>query len=151
VRSIYGRIVGIKIRLDQPSSGGRYCYLSSASHGGANARLAVHAPAWSSPWGAEKLYITEGELKADVISALGDNAAVISIPGVKSWPLGRDAARLLRPKRIAVCMDMDRISNKDVAEAQRELVRALRAEDSAWDPRFKGLDDLLAAQRKVAS
>jgi len=152
VRSIYGHIVGIKVRLDQATEGGRYCYLSSSAHGGAKARLAVHAPAWSSPWHAEKLYITEGELKADVISALGGNAAVISIPGVKSWQLGRDAARLLRPQRIAVCMDMDRITNKDVAEAQRELVRALRAEDCAWDPRFKGLDDLLSAQqRKVAS
>ena len=48
VRDLTGRIVGLKIRLDQAQSeGGRYRYLTSSSHGGAKAELVAHVPAWA--------------------------------------------------------------------------------------------------------
>lgn len=155
VRDLHARIVGLKIRLDEAQAkGGRYRYLSSSSHGGAKADLVVHVPSWVEPWGAPVLRITEGELKADVASALL-NSAVIGIPGVKSWPLGRDAAIALRPARVLVAMDMDRRSNPDVGAAQEQLVRSLRAAGlqvgaESWDPQYKGIDDALIAKRRGA-
>lgn len=155
VRDIHGRIVGLKIRLDEEQAkGGRYRYLTSSSHGGAKAELVVHVPAWVDAWGAPELRITEGELKADVASALL-NSAVIGIPGVKSWPLGRDAVLALRPARVIVAMDMDRRSNGDVGAAQDQLVKTLRAAglrvgSESWDPQHKGIDDALIAKRRGA-
>lgn len=154
VRDLVGRIVGIKIRLDQAQSeGGRYRYLTSSSHGGAKAELVVHVPAWADAEGAAQLYVTEGELKADVSSALL-GAPVIGIPGVSQWMAGRDAAIALRPRRVIVAMDMDR-NNPAVAGAQEQLVKSLRAAGlsvgaASWDPTHKGLDDALLAKRKGA-
>jgi hypothetical protein len=155
VRDIHARIVGLKIRLDEAQEkGGRYRYLSSSTHGGAKADLVVHVPTWVDPWGAPELRVTEGELKADVASALL-NSAVIGIPGVKSWELGRDAVLALKPTRVIVAMDMDRRTNADVGAAQEQLVKTLRAAGlrvgaESWDPRHKGLDDALLAKRRGA-
>lgn len=155
VRDIHARVVGLKIRLDEAQAkGGRYRYLTSSTHGGAKAELVVHVPAWVDPWGAPVVRITEGELKADVASALL-GSPVIGIPGVKSWPLGRDAALALRPARVIVAMDMDRRSSADVGAAQDQLVKTLRGAGlrvaaESWDSRFKGLDDMLIAKRRGA-
>lgn len=154
VRDAHKRIVRIKIRLDEvQKKGGRYRYLSSSTHGGAKASLMVHIPLWVEPWGAPTLRITEGELKADVASALL-NSAVIGIPGVKSWPLGRDAVLALRPARVIVAMDMDRRENPDVGVAQDQLIKTLRraglkADGESWNPAFKGIDDALIAKRSA--
>lgn len=155
VRDIHARIVGLKIRLDEAQEkGGRYRYLSSSTHGGAKADLVVHVPLWVEPWGAPELRVTEGELKADVASALL-GSAVIGIPGVKSWELGRDAVIALRPARVIVAMDMDRRSNPDVGTAQDQLVKTLRAAglrvgSESWDSKYKGLDDWQIARRRGA-
>ena len=157
VRDLQRRMVGLKIRLDESQAeGGRYRYLTSSSHGGAKAELVVHRPAWADAEGAEQLYITEGELKADVSSALLD-APVLGIPGVSQWRSGRDAAIALSPRKVIVAMDMDRESIPEVARAQEQLVKSLRAAGLAvgsarWDRAHKGLDDaLLAARGKRAA
>ena len=152
VRDVLGRVVALKVRMDQAQAeGGRYRYLTSSSRGGPKASLAVHAPADSSPRGAARLFVTEGELKADVASALL-GAPVVGIPGVSSWTMGRDAVLWLRPREVVVAMDMDRETNPAVRAAQAGLVRSLRAEglrvaDASWDPAHKGLDDALRADR----
>jgi hypothetical protein len=63
VRSVAGQIVALKVRRDEADKDSRYLYVSSARHGGASARVAVHVPAAFRP--GPVVRITEGELKAD--------------------------------------------------------------------------------------
>ena len=100
----------------------------------------------------EALAAIEGELKADVSTALLD-APVVSLPGVGSWRLALDAAARWRPREVCVALDMDSAHNAHVARAASHLVDALRDAGHRtalwrWDGRFKGLDDYLAARRR---
>jgi hypothetical protein len=152
VRTLTGQVSGCKIRVDGDCDGGRYRYMTSSSHGGARAEMAVHVPVWAPDSGA--LYVTEGELKADVACALLGEC-VIGIPGVSQWKLGCDVALSVRPERVIVAMDMDR-GNPAVATAQEQLIKTLRAAGlrvggAKWDPRDKGLDDHLLNRRAVAA
>lgn len=151
-RDARGRIVALKVRRRDPCDGPRYLYLSSARDGGASAASVLHVPvraramlAASSP--PRRVFITEGELKADVASALA-GLPVLSIPGVGSWRMALEAARALRPAVVCVALDMDAAG----ARAAEQLVNALRAEGrraELWRwRRFKGLDDVLAAGRR---
>lgn len=102
--------------------------------------------------GGGRLIVTEGELKADVATALS-GCAVVSIPGVGSWAKAVDVAKAWEPSKVAVALDMDAMTKPPVAQAARSLVDALRGEGFEvelwrWDPRFKGLDDMLAARSR---
>lgn len=149
-----GRVVALKVRRDDPGDGPRYLYVSSARHGGASAASVVHVPLEArSRWegGARELVVTEGELKADVSTALLGRP-VVSLPGVGAWALAVELADAWRPSRVAVAFDMDATRNVVVARARRCLLEALRARGHpvaawAWDDRFKGLDDYLARGR----
>lgn len=159
-RDMDGRIVALKVRRrdDDPHKGARYLYVTSAKAGGASAPSVLHVPELAreildnAPGGAARLVVTEGELKADVVSALSGDA-VCSIPGVGSWRLALDAAARWRPRAVCVALDMDAMRNPVVARAADSLVNALRAAGHAaslarWNPRFKGLDDYLVARRR---
>jgi DNA primase len=151
VRDLDGRMVALKVRRRDPvGDGPRYLYATSAKYGGASAASAVHVPraALAMRASAPQLVVTEGELKADVSTALL-GAPVVSIPGVGSWAAGVDAALAWGAREVAVALDMDAITNTRVALAVRLMIDALRAEGLAvavwrWDPKFKGLDDHLA-------
>lgn len=159
-RDMDGRIAALKVRRrdDDPREGARYLYVTSAKAGGASAPSVLHVPELAreildnAPGGAARLVVTEGELKADVVSALSGDA-VCSIPGVGSWRLALDAAARWRPRTVCVALDMDAMRNPVVARAADSLVNALRAAGHAaslarWNPRFKGLDDYLVARRR---
>src|SRR5262249_53230252 len=65
-----GRIVALKVRLDdEANSGCRYVYVSSAGCAGPGPGAPVHVPL-GTPQQADLARLTEGELKADVIQAL---------------------------------------------------------------------------------
>lgn len=155
VRDALGRIVALKVRADDSTSQ-RYTFVSSARHGGAAALARVHHPALALAMrGTETVVaLTEGPLKADVATALLQSP-VLAIPGASEWRAGVEAAIAWGPRRVAVAMDMDRNTNVEVARAQREMIDALRIAGATvdswrWDPRHKGLDDLLLA-RQVTS
>ncbi len=156
VRDVAGAIEGLKVRLDNPPpDGGRYRYVSSSSKGGAKAVATLHFPVLASIVGAREIRVTEGELKADVATALSD-VPTVSVPGVGRWSLAVEAMEVLQPERVLVAFDMDRDTNLDVARAQRQLVSALRARKfrvgvESWDPAFKGIDDHFNALRAQES
>lgn len=150
-----GRIVAIKIRL-RTDDGPRYVSLSSRFHGGASAEAALHVPVRAKSLldaGADVLIVTEGELKADVITELSGTPCV-SVPGVGAWRLALAAVdRWATPGGVILAFDMDRFTSPAVDKAHRALCEALLARDrrvrsARWDRRHKGLDDHLAARAR---
>ncbi len=151
VRDLEGNVVALKVRRRDPlESGPRYLCLSSARHGGMGPASTVHVPvaALALRGQTHRLVITEGELKADVATALL-RCPVVGIPGVAAWALGAELALRWDAPEVVVALDMDRTTNPRVAEANDRLVDALRGRHRrvsvwSWDPKAKGLDDILA-------
>lgn len=155
VRDFDGRIRGIQIRSDDPGTGPRYVWLSSASSprrdrpGGTPAKTAFHVvqPPGSS---LNRVWITEGPLKAD-ISAHILGQTVVAVPGVNAW---RGTGLVLNLKatgirEVIVAFDADAEVNELVAQAAERMASALEEEGlevylASWPlSQGKGLDDLL--------
>ncbi len=152
-RDLDGRVVALKVRRRDPIEAGaqRYLYVTSSRHGGASALSAVHVPAAALAMrgSGAPLVVTEGELKADVVTHLAQRPAV-SLPGVGAWRQGLEAVRAWPAGRVVVAFDADVRTNPAVASAEAALVSALRAEGVhvevwRWDG-AKGLDDFLRAR-----
>ena len=106
----------------------------------------VHRPAIA-PAKASRVGVTEGELKADVATALAA-LPFVSLPGVSTWRLALDAVRAMEAREVVVALDRDEAG----ARATVPLVDALRAEGFRvtawrWPSEFKGVDDFLNAHR----
>src|SRR5215207_6388067 len=69
VRDIEGRIVALKIRADEAGEDSKYTYLSSTKYGGPGPGSQVHVPLHDD-LELNVVRLTEGELKADVATAL---------------------------------------------------------------------------------
>lgn len=156
LRDLDGRVAALKVRRRDPieEGGPRYLYVASTKHGGPSAASVVHVPeaARALRGSAPLVAITEGELKADVATALA-GVPFVSIPGVGGWAQGVDLALAWGARRVEVCLDMDRLHKRDVADAARCIVSELRREGFVvglprWDRRFKGIDDYLAARAR---
>lgn len=153
-----GRIVALKVRRREATDGPRYLYLTSSSSGGASALSALHVPLAARERLHRAVVVTEGELKACVAAELlGEGFAVVSLPGVGAWRHAVDLVTEVNPAKAVVALDMDRLTNPVVARAHRSLVDALRATWNhqrtaswRWDPKHKGLDDMLAARKGIA-
>lgn len=158
VRDLAGRIVALKVRRRDPlpPKAERYLYVTSAPAGGPSPGAPCHVPraALALRGKVEPLVITEGELKADVSTALS-GLPVVSIPGVTNWPRGVELARAWGARSVAVALDADAHRKEDVARAQGALLAALRAEGldaRLWqwpEEQGKGLDDFLLRARRV--
>ena len=169
VRDIDGRIAALKVRQPRPKNPkNKYLYVTSSVRpsdegtyvdiAGAPAASVAHVPiaSRSTRASATRLIVTEGEIKADIITALS-GAATVSVPGVDAWALGVDAATAWGPEleRVHVAFDMDLRTNARVAETAECLLYELRREGFAtklleWDiAEGKGLDDVLAHRRGV--
>ncbi len=161
-----GNIAALKIRRDDDASGRfadapRYSALSSTSAGGVSAEVTSHRPAWARCKGASLLRVTEGELKADVATALS-GVPTISVPGVGQHRRAFEVVHLAQPRMVEVVFDHDenpKTLARVVAYAE-ELVRALReagypAVRAVIDgTEGKGIDDVLlhrARAGKVAA
>jgi hypothetical protein len=144
-----GRIVAIKIRSDG-EDGSKYTYLSSGHRGGATALLAVHVPSFSDSREYSDVRVTEGELKADVATALSD-VPTLSIPGVGSWRAAIPVLHAFGPKRVLLAFDADHRTKPEVGAACAALARECVREGFSiaferWDARRgKGIDDVLAS------
>lgn len=114
-----GEIVGMKVRVDKPSSpSNKYLLLGSNPRpdpktgevkypGGSAARIQAHFPLGCPRGKVKLLRITEGEIKADILTSLLPEYTV-SLPGVSLWRLGLDIARELHPERILLAFDSDK-------------------------------------------
>jgi hypothetical protein len=147
------RVRALRIRPDEQGEGGKYRWFSSAGKAGgtgsgAHCHVARPKPADVTD---PAVWVTEGELKANIAAArLG--AAVVSIPGVSSWPLALPDILELLPGggRVVVAMDADWRGKPSVHKTAWCLSRACAAlgyavEVALWPATHKGLDDLLVA------
>jgi hypothetical protein len=151
VRSAAGLVVGLVVRPDEPAPGRKYCWLSSAYHGGPSPGSRVHVPAGTGRCG--RAVIVEGTLKADVVHALS-RRPVIGLPGCHVTAEAVETLQALGVREALLALDADAASNPHVAAAQVGGLAALNAAGFdgglvRWDPRLgKGLDDRLLSLRK---
>jgi Domain of unknown function (DUF3854) len=148
VRDLDGSIVALKVRSDAPGDGPKYTTISSAKHGGPGPGAPVHVPLYEGVRGTT-VRLTEGELKADVTTALS-GLLTLSIPGVGSWHKALPVLQDLQVTRVQVAFDVDWHVNVRVAQALGHAVLALikagyRIQLEDWAPtRGKGIDDVYA-------
>lgn len=141
VRDLQGRISAIKVRREGDP---KYVYLSSS---GSSSHAPCHLAA--SPLYKEKLIITEGELKADVIYCqIGIPA--IGVPGVAHWRKAIPFVESLNPEKVLIAYDWkDVLSNPSIRQNVLDLFLVLQSKHKVglikWDSDHKGFDDLLAA------
>ncbi len=147
VRSLNGDIVALKIRRDTNAVGSKYTTLTSARYGGPSPGSPAHIPLHDGIDCCE-LRVTEGELAADVSTALS-GVVTIGLPGVA---MGRKALPLLdtlQPKTVLIAFDADWRTNAHVAKALGALATSIRKAGFSlmmerWCPsQGKGIDDLL--------
>jgi len=146
VRDIKGRIQGMQVRRDNISKR-KYRWISSnGMNGGQGAESWVHIAGQP----AERVILTEGPLKADVIHYL-TGQTILAVPGVNSLKhLENTLAGLIESgtKQVMTAFDMDFIQNSHVQTGYTELINLLGRMDLRfgtylWDPAFNGLDDYI--------
>lgn len=162
-RDLNGKIRRLKVRNDAPGENvpaevankfpERYMAFSSAERddgAGAGAWVHVARPIYEKDSSAKArvLWITEGEIKAD-ISALYLGETVLGMPGVGQCPqFAIDVALAGGFKEICVAMDAEEKPHVKLAVAK--LIKLAKDNDlevsvAVWDESLgKGLDDLLA-------
>ncbi len=120
-------------RADDPGDGPKYLYVSSAKHGGAGPGAPLHIPIFTGP--TEMVRFTEGELKADVATALS-GMLTIAAPGVSCWRPAVPALKEFGVRTVRLAFDADARSNRHVARALKSTTEALAAEGSPSRSRF---------------
>jgi hypothetical protein len=148
-RDLHGRVIALKIRRDNASSGAKYVYLSSVHCGGPGPGSPVHVPLGISS-AMDTVRLTEGELKAD-ISMLLSGLPTISAPGALGWRASLPILNELRTRIVRLAFDADAGANPSLAKALMACADALLRDGFAielehWNMADgKGIDDLLAA------
>jgi hypothetical protein len=152
VRNAHGQIEACQIRQDSER---RYIWFSSRDmNGGASSGAPIH---FSNSWYARETgyaIVTEGALKADIISERLDRT-VIALAGVNSFSI--NIGPLLRKqipelKKMTIAFDSDWKTNRQVRSALTNLIKALKEhfDVKVWDWKdAKGLDDLLLKNEVV--
>lgn len=160
VRDHRGRIVAIKIRLDDPPEDtDKYRWLSSTSKGGPGPSAMPHAPIFGQRGAVVR--VTEGPLKADVCSMFS-GIHTIAIPGATMVTKCLPLLQSLGAKSVLLAWDADvardygldsrgKQKRNYVASGLERAMHLLGAEGiecaiEYWDEAAgKGLDDVLAA------
>ena len=146
VRDIKGRIQGMQVRLDNVERR-KYRWVSSNYQtGGCGTEGWVHMAGQP----VERVILTEGPLKADVIFYL-TGQSVVAVPGVNSLKhLENTLTCLIKSgtKQVMTAFDMDFLQNSHVETGYTELINLLgrmnlRFGTYLWNPDFKGLDDYI--------
>ena len=153
VRNEQGLVVGIQIRPDGVTSGGKYRWLSSRGlAGGTPAHAELHF-AWPTGRPDPRLrqaWVTEGPLKAHAL-ACRVGVLAVAVPGVGLWRTTDLIHRLreLGMESVVVAYDADVATKLPVAKATEALADGLLLNGSevsiaTWDLAVaKGADDLL--------
>ncbi|MTI80001.1 MAG: DUF3854 domain-containing protein [Firmicutes bacterium] len=147
-----GRIQAIQTRLDVPDTRGKYrLFSSSKKKSGSSSGAPVHV-AKPDQLIDQKIWITEGPLKATIASQYL-NATVLGLIGATTW---RPVLKILESYQVAeviVAFDMDQKENVWVKRAVKELTQELKhggnnVKIAAWNEP-KGIDDALLANKEV--
>lgn len=146
VTNLQSRVSGIQIRRDGDVKP-KYVWLSSKDKlNGCSSGASIHV---ARPGNADTkaIWITEGPLKADIIS-LKLNRIVLAIPGVSNWAGVIPIIWQLKPKSVVVALDMDKLTNEAVNLHKNQLINRLlrlniRTIEADWNGDYKGLDDFL--------
>lgn len=153
-RNGFGQIQGFQIRRDTDVKSKRYIALSSRDYpNGSPAYTYCHLRRGNK--GLEEIILTEGPLKADVISCL-TGYSVLAVPGVNSLGFLPQALYDLKAagvQKVCIAYDMDIRVNKEVQKAQKKLMSLLKRAGIHysvlnWDESLKGLDDWAEANIK---
>lgn len=145
VTDTQGRVVGLQVRCDNAERG-KYRWVSSRGFdGGCSSGTQIHVAGRASA--NSEAWITEGALKAD-IAALKLGRLVLAVAGVGNWQGVMPIIAQLKPERVIVAFDMDKLSNPAVKLHSEALMTCLikcgiRTFEADWDIHWKGLDDLL--------
>jgi replicative DNA helicase len=148
VRTAHGLVVALKVRVDGEAVAGKYRYVSSTKRGGPGPGAPIHVPLHAAAGATVR--ITEGELKADVATALS-GMLTISVPGVSNWLPALSVLRDLGVTIIHLAYDADWSANPNVGKALVAFRAALReagfeVQVETWEGALgKGIDDVLAA------
>jgi len=157
VRDESGRIRGAQARVDEPGSGGRYRWVSSANReAGTGSGTPMHWTLAGDRAGA--LWVTEGPLKADITAHLSGHR-VLAVAGVHAGQAARileelEAVGWSRSRTVVLAPDADYRTNPTVLRAwvaigTRLAERGYRVEVACWPTNAsgapKGIDDALAA------
>jgi AAA domain/3'-5' exonuclease/Domain of unknown function (DUF3854) len=148
-----GRVVALKVRAYDQGKGSRYSYLSSSKHEGPGPGSPLHVPLLEEFDPGTVARLTEGELKADVATALSQMLS-ISVPGVSAWRKALPVLKALGFTQVHLAFDADARKNKGVARALSDAFGALDEQGfdivlETWpEERGKGIDDLLAGGHK---
>lgn len=140
-----GLIQGLQMRLDNANSGNKYKWFSSRfRENGAKAYSWTHVANWSD---YKTLFVTEGALKADVAAHLSGDC-FIGVPGVSSTNILVPLLNRLNVKYVYEAFDMDKQSNKPVADAAERLQYKLADAgivciSHEWDSQHNGIDNWL--------
>lgn len=145
-RNGFNQIQGMQIRLDK-EGGPRYLTVSTGDEylKGAKGKAYCHLAQGGS---LETIILTEGALKADIISFY-TGMTVLAIPGVNSTAYLEKAIHDLKmrgTKKVAIAFDMDLYDNIFVKKALRKVMQIIQYAGLSfslliWDKTYKGLDD----------
>jgi hypothetical protein len=148
-----GRIVGLEVRprREKGENGPKYITFSR-SENKLKPPPSVHLLPGTEVKG-RTLRVTEGRLKANVAADLDQDNAYVGMGGtggVKSrFPSLLDLIQKQQPARVQIALDMDEAGRKATATLSEMLKTAGVPHDILeWDPRHKGVDDLLLANRR---
>lgn len=125
VRNLDQKIIALKIRSDSAEIN-RYSYLSSKRYGGPGPGSQVHIPLLRGAFDGT-VRVTEGELKADIATALS-GILTVSVPGATNWKPVLPILQKLKPKKVILAFDADAGTNPHVARAVVRLYRTLKQE-----------------------
>lgn len=148
VRDHERRIVALRVRSDDPDVS-RYTWVSSAKYDGPSPGAAPHVPLCDDRED-EWVCLTEGELKADVVTSISGRLA-ISIPGVSTWRAALPILQAIGASCVELAFDADQATNHFVQQALDRAAGQLlelgyRVRILSWDLAIaKGIDDLLVA------
>lgn len=146
VRDQNGRIQGLQIRRDNVTRR-KFRWVSSTERPDG-----CRAEGWTHLAGPvqQRLILTEGPMKADVIYAL-TGRSVLAVPGVNALTQLEATLADLRKvglKELKTAFDMDFATNQHVQNGYDSLLALLgnmgfQFGTYLWDPRYKGLDDYI--------
>lgn len=152
VRNRHGQIQGLQIRRDNVEKR-KFRWVSSTDR-----KDGCKTEAWVHIAGAvsQEMILTEGPMKADVIHTL-TGLSVLAIPGVNSLTHLQTVLEDLKKeglRKINTAFDMDFSTNCYVQNGFNNLLSLLvemgfRFGSYVWDPRYKGLDDYIWAQKQM--
>ena len=149
VRDYFGRIQGIKVRLDNVARR-KFRWLSTAEMPDG-----CKAEAWAHVAGdaQDTILLIEGPLKADIVHYL-TGMTLVAVSGVGSLTHLQQTLTVMQEqgvRKVMTAFDMDMMTNCHVQKDFRKLAAMLQEMGFQfgtylWDTRFKGLDDYVWAR-----